>query len=161
MKVGMRCCFVVSRPPAKFHRIRSPFDVPTDKYSGNRSRSNVGRFRSPETVAGPPSLLFSQLETVCTAHLVHPPSPLRFRSCPMRSRGPKPSLHSASNPSRERPKVVPDPTRTVVTAVSGSSPNINKTSPFYYLISLAYLSGTVRLRSEGPNALIQKSTCYI
>ena len=90
LKVGMRCCFVVSRPPAKFHRIRSPFDVPTDKYSGNSSWSNVGRFQSPETVAGPPSLLFSQLETVCTAHLVHPPSPLRFRSCPMRLHGPKP-----------------------------------------------------------------------
>ena len=145
LKVGMRCRFVVSRPPAKFHRIRSPFDVPTDKYSGNSSRSNVGRFRSPETVAGPPSLLFSQLETVCTAHLVHPPSPLRFRSCPMRSRGPKPSLHSASNPSRERPKAVPDPTRTVVTAVSGSSPNICKISSFYYSGYLTYLFTTARL----------------
>ena len=35
MKVGVRCCFVVSRPPAKFHRIRSPFDAPTDNYSGS------------------------------------------------------------------------------------------------------------------------------
>ena len=35
MKVGVRCCIVVSRPPAKFHRVRSPFDAPTDNYSGN------------------------------------------------------------------------------------------------------------------------------
>src|SRR3954469_21553071 len=34
MKVGVRCCFVVSRPPAKFHRIQSPFVAPTDNYSG-------------------------------------------------------------------------------------------------------------------------------
>ena len=34
LKVGMWCRFVVSRPPAKFHRIRSPFDAPTDNYSG-------------------------------------------------------------------------------------------------------------------------------
>ena len=34
LKVGMWCCYVVSRSPAKFHRIWSPFDVPTDKYSG-------------------------------------------------------------------------------------------------------------------------------
>ena len=35
LKVGMRCCYVVSRSPAKFHRIRSPFDAPTDNYSGS------------------------------------------------------------------------------------------------------------------------------
>ena len=56
----------------------------------------------------------------------------------MRPHGPKPSLHSASNPSRERPKVVPDPTRAVATVVSGSSPNVYKTSPFSYLDSIAY-----------------------
>ena len=33
MKVGMWCCYVVGRPPAKFHRIRSSFDSPTDNYS--------------------------------------------------------------------------------------------------------------------------------
>ena len=34
LKVGVRCCFVVSRSPVKFHRIRSPFDAPTDNYTG-------------------------------------------------------------------------------------------------------------------------------
>ena len=29
LKVGMRCCYVVGRSPAKFHRIRSPFDAPS------------------------------------------------------------------------------------------------------------------------------------
>ena len=72
MKVGVRCCYVVSRLPAKFHRIWSSFDAPTDKYSGNNSWSNVECFRSPETVAGPPSLLFSQLEPFCTAHEFQP-----------------------------------------------------------------------------------------
>ena len=74
MKVGVRCCFVVSSPPAKFHRIRNLFDAPTDNYSGSIPGLIVGRFRSPETVAGPPSLLFSQLETVYTAHYL-PPGP--------------------------------------------------------------------------------------
>ena len=41
-------------------------------YSGNIVGQIVGRFRSPETVAGPPSLLFSQLETVYTAHYLPP-----------------------------------------------------------------------------------------
>ena len=74
MKVGMRCFYVVGRPPAKFHRIRSPFDAPTDKYSGNNSRSNVGCFRSPEIVVGALSLIFSELETVYTVYL-SPPDP--------------------------------------------------------------------------------------
>ena len=35
MRVGVRYCFVGSRSHAKFHRIRSPFDAPTDNYSDN------------------------------------------------------------------------------------------------------------------------------
>ena len=34
MKVGKWSCYSVGRPPAKFHRIRSSFDAPTDNYSG-------------------------------------------------------------------------------------------------------------------------------
>ena len=68
MKVDMWSYYSVGRPPVNFRRIRSSLDAPTDKYSGNSSWSNVGRFRSPETVTGPPSLLFSQLEAVYTAH---------------------------------------------------------------------------------------------
>lgn len=60
LKVGMRSYYSVGRPPAKFHRIWSPFDAPTNNYSGNSSRSIVGRFWSPETVTGPLSL-FSPL----------------------------------------------------------------------------------------------------
>ena len=73
-KVGVRSYYSVDRPPVQFHRNRSSFDAPTDKYSGNSSRSNVGRFWSPETVAGPPSLLFPQLETVYTVRYL-PPGP--------------------------------------------------------------------------------------
>ena len=57
----MWCFYVVGRPPAKFHRFRSSFDSPTDNYSDIIVGQNIGRFRSPETVAGPPSLLSSQL----------------------------------------------------------------------------------------------------
>ena len=32
MEVGVRCCCVVGRPPAKFRRIRSPFDCPAVKH---------------------------------------------------------------------------------------------------------------------------------
>ena len=46
-------------------------------------------------------------------------------------------------------EIVPDPTRAVVTVGSGSSPNVYKTSPFYYLDFLAILFAIVRLRSEG------------
>ena len=68
----MRCCYSVTRPPAKFHRIRSPFDVPTNKYSGNSSRSNVGRFRSPEIVVS---------SLISARDLLHsPPSPSSFPS---------------------------------------------------------------------------------
>ena len=84
MKVGVRPYFSVGRPPVKFHRVRSPFDSPTVNYSDNIVGQNVGRFRSPKTVAEPPSLLFSQLETVYTAHNL-PSGPT------------KPSLLSASN----------------------------------------------------------------
>ena len=74
MRVDVWSYYSVDRPPVKFHRIRSSFDAPTDNYSDNIVGQNVGRFRSPETVAGPPSLLFSQLETVYTAHYL-PPDP--------------------------------------------------------------------------------------
>ena len=115
MKVGVRCCFVVSRPPAKFHRVRNPFDAPTDNYSGSIAGLFVGCFRSPKIVVGPLSLLFSQLKPFCTATSSNRP------------------LTCASETS-------PDPTQTVATVVSGSSPNIYKTSSFSYLGSLAYFS---------------------
>ena len=79
MKVGVRCCFVVSRPPAKFHRIRSSFDTPTDNYSGSIASltSDVFGLRKPCRAAFPS--LSSQPETsrtqprpslppLCTVH---------------------------------------------------------------------------------------------
>ena len=74
MRVDVWSYFSVDRPPVKFHRIWSLFDSPTDNYSGSIAGLFVGRFRSPKIVAGPPSLLFSQLETVYTAHYL-PPGP--------------------------------------------------------------------------------------
>ena len=34
MRVDVWSYYSVDRPPVKFHRIRSPFDAPTDNYSG-------------------------------------------------------------------------------------------------------------------------------
>ena len=75
MKVGVRCCFIVSRPPVKFHRNRSSFDAPTDNYSDIIVGLYVGRFRSPETAVGLLSLLSSQLIALCPAHLQSIKSP--------------------------------------------------------------------------------------
>ena len=69
LEVGMLSCFSVDRPPVKFHRLRSSFDSPTVKYSGNSSRSNVGRFRSPETVAGLHSSPLISAQPLFTTHL--------------------------------------------------------------------------------------------
>ena len=139
MQLVVRSYYSVDRAPAKFHRIRSSFDAPTGNYSGSIAGLSSDVFGLRKQMPGPLSLS-SPPCSLATAHLVHRPSPLRFRSCPMRPHGPKPSLHSASNPSRERPKVVPDPTRGVATVVSGSSPNVYKTSPFFSLGYLTYFS---------------------
>ena len=72
MSFGVRSCYIVGRPPAKFHRVRSPFDAPADNYSGSIVGQIIGRFRSPETVIGPLSLLFSQPEAFCKVHYLPP-----------------------------------------------------------------------------------------
>ena len=56
-------------------------------------------------------------------------------------------LAKPPNPShtpRMRPEPAPNPTRLVITDVSGSSPNIYKTSPFSYLDFLTYFPAAVR-----------------
>ena len=52
MRFDVWSYYSVDRPPVKFHRIWSLFDSTTDNYSDNIVGLNVGRFRSPETVAG-------------------------------------------------------------------------------------------------------------
>ena len=94
MRVGMWCFYVLSRPHAKFHRIRSPFDAPTDNYSDIIVGQNVGCFRSPETVAGP--LLFYLLSPL--------PSALPLTARPYLT-----SLVSPRTSSRARPKSCPEP----------------------------------------------------
>ena len=116
LKVGMWCCYVVGRPLAKFHRIWSSFDSPTIKLWRHYSRSNIGRFRSPEIVVGPLSL-FSSL-----------------------SSSPSAQPTSANRPLACASETSPEPTRAVVIVVSGSSPNIYKTSSFSYLDTLAIYS---------------------
>ena len=134
MTVGVWSYYSVDRPPVNFHRVRSPFDAPTDNYSGNIAGLFAGRFRSPETIAGlHSSSLFSVQPQIlpCSSN---------------------PSFLNASTP-RPRPKAVPDPTRVVVTVGSRSSPNIPKTSPFYCLDSLPILFlSTIRFRSEGQGS---------
>ena len=99
MRVDVWPYYSVDRPPVKFHRIQSPFDAPTDNYSGSIADLSSDVFGLRKQMSGPLSLS-SHPRSLATVHLVHPPTPLRVRSRPMRSHGPKPSLHSASNPSR-------------------------------------------------------------
>ena len=93
MKVGMRCCYVVSRPPAKFHRIRSPFDAPTDNYSGSIAgqTSDVFGLRKQSPGLSMSSLLSARdhlhsplptAEPNLTSLVRPPPHPRASESCP-------------------------------------------------------------------------------
>ena len=95
LKVGMRSYYSVGRPPAKFHHIRSPFDAPTDKYSGSIAGLFVIRFRSPEIVPGCISPLFSQTNPLSTVHL-GPCLPLSSARGPPRARVSCPGLDPVS-----------------------------------------------------------------
>ena len=115
-------------------------------YSGSIAGLFVGRFRSPKKVVGPPSLLLAQ-------GFLHSPLPTT-----------KPNLTSLVSPrpsSRARPIVVPNPTRTVGSVGSGSSPNIYKTSSFLFLDSLPILFSSVRFRSDDPNPSLLILLLYI
>ena len=59
MKVGVRCFYVVGRPPVNFPRIRSSFDAPTDNYSGNIAGLTSDVFGLRKQLPGLP--LFSSL----------------------------------------------------------------------------------------------------
>ena len=147
MKVGVRCCFVVSRPPAKFHRIWSTFDAPTDNYSGSIAglTSDVFGLRKQMPV---PLSLFSPSQSCHSS-----PSPSSFPSSLLELSDAIARSETLSaqciEPLTCAPEIVPDPTQAVITVGSGSSPNVYKTSPFSRLVSLAILFAVVRLRSEG------------
>ena len=139
MRVDVWSYYSVDRPPVKFHRIWSSFDAPTINYSDSIAGLFVGRFRSPKTVTGSLSSLLS------AQGLLHSPLPTA-----------RPNLTSLVSPRpslRACPKIVPNPTRGVITVGSGSSPNVYKTSLFCLLGYLTYSSQTVRFLSEGPNSL--------
>ena len=93
MKVGGWCCYVVGRPPAKFHRIWSPFDAPTNNCCRLiRQTFSVSRKRRRASLS---SLLSAQ-------GFPHSPLPLTAR----------PNLTSLVSPwpsSRARPKRCPGP----------------------------------------------------
>src|SRR3954465_5784107 len=126
MKVGVRCCFGVSRPPAKFRRIRSLFDAPTNKHNDIIVGLTSDVFGLRKQMSGPPSL-FSPSQSHHS-----PPSPSSFPSS-------LPELFDVTarsetlsaqciEPLTCASEIVPDPTRAVATVVSGSSPNVCKTS---------------------------------
>ena len=138
LKVGVRPYYSVGRPLVKFHRVRSPFDAPTDNYSGSIAGLSSDVFGLRKQMPGPLSL-FSPSQS---RH--KPPTPSSFPSS-------LPELSDATarsetlsaqciEPLTCASEIVPDPTRAVVTVGSGSSPNVYKTSPFSYLDSLAYFS---------------------
>ena len=95
-KVGMRCRYVVGRPPAKFHRIRSLFDAPTDNYSGSIASLMSDVFGLRKQSPGLPlfSFLSSRPSTqLTTYHQVQPNL----------SRQPAAPLARVRNLSRTRP----------------------------------------------------------
>ena len=75
MKVGVRSYFSVGRPPVKFHRVQSPFDAPTDNYSGSIAGLSSDVFGLRKQSPGLP--LFSSLISRPSAQ---PPSPSSFPS---------------------------------------------------------------------------------
>ena len=127
MKFGVWSYYSVDRPPVQFHRNRSSFDAPTDKYSGNSSRSKRRTF----SVSGNSrrASLSSLLSVRDRLHSSLPTARSNLTSLV----SPRPSLHA-------RPQIVPNPTRGVITDGFGSSPNVYKTSPFLYLDFLVYFS---------------------
>ena len=129
--------YVLSRLPAKFHTIRSPFDAPTDNYSSIIVGLTSDVFGLRKQMPGPLSL-FSPSQSHHST-----PSPSSFPSSLLElsdatARSETLSAQCIKPPRVRVRKAVPDPTRTVATVVSGSSPNIYKTSPFCLLVSLTY-----------------------
>ena len=91
MKVGMRCCYSVDRPPAMFHRIRSPFDAPTDNYSGSIVGLTSDVFGLRKLLSGP-LFLFSPLSPRPSAQ----PTTTHRQALPKLSRQPADLLACAS-----------------------------------------------------------------
>ena len=140
------CGLSVARPPVKFHRIRSSFDAPTVNYSDIIVGLTSDVFGLRKQMPGPLSL-FSPSQSRHS-----PPNPSSFPSSlpelsDATAQSETLSAQCIKPPHARVQKVVPDPTRAVVTVGSRTSPNIYKTSPFSYLDSLATLSAIVRLRS--------------
>ena len=70
MKVGVRCFYVVGRPPVNFRRIRSSFDAPTVNYSGSIAGLTSDVFGLRKQSPGL-SLLFSQPKAFDTIRYHH------------------------------------------------------------------------------------------
>ena len=127
-------------PPTRLHP-RPPLD-PTRLCSpcrpGRRAPPETSRRLATSTFAAPqPSYLAAAVPRPCR----------RFGYCRRATAATRTNLTSLVSPwpsSRARPKAVPDPTRTVVTVGSGSSPNIPKSSSISCLNLLSYLFSTVR-----------------
>ena len=102
MKVGVRCCFVVGRPPAKFHHVRSPFDASTFNYSGSIAGLTSDVFGLRKQSPGLP--LFSSLSPRPSAQL----TTSHHQALPNLSRQPADLLARASEKlSRTRPGLSP------------------------------------------------------
>ena len=80
LKVGMRCCYVASRSPAKFHRIRSPFDAPTVKHIAALYPIIRRTFSVSVNRAGLHLSPLLSVQPSYTTHLVHLPIPLCSRT---------------------------------------------------------------------------------
>ena len=158
MRVGVRSCYSVGRPPAKFHRIRSSFDAPTDNYSDIIVGLTSDVFGLRKQMPGLSLFSLSQ-----SRH--NPPSPSSFPSSLLELSDATARSETLSaqciKPLTCASEIVPDPTRAVVTVASGSSPNIYKTSPFSLLDSLTYSSRTFDYDRRARLVPSQKKLFYL
>ena len=142
MIFGVRSCYSVGRPPAKFHRNRSSFDAPTINYSGSIAglTSDVFGLRKQSPGLPPFSSLSSRPSTQPTtyrqvqANLSRQPAALLARtseSCP------EPDSDYRYHWIRIIPK------------------HLQNISFFLFGLPIFYFS-TVRSKSEEPNTPNQK-----
>ena len=135
MRIRARSCYVVGRPRAKFHRIRSSFDSPTDNYS--------------DIIVGLMSDVFGLRKQSPGLSLFSSLIPKLSAQSAVNRQAPKPLLARCIDPLTCASETSPDPTRAVVTVGLKTSPNIYKISLFPYLGYLSYFFPSIRLRSEG------------
>ena len=105
MKVGVRCFYVVGRPPVNFRRIRSSFDAPTVNYSGNIVGLTSDVFGLRKIVAGLSLFFLPKPSTQSTTYRQVQPNLSRQPAAPSRASESCPEPDPGSH--RHRVRIIP------------------------------------------------------